>query len=130
MKLRIKDHSLRFRLTRSEVLQLSQTGIVEATTPFPQIEFRYAVQVVTDRKGLDARISPYSIEMLAPPDFISEWPYNKEVGLRSTISLPNGQELKLLLEKDFVCLDDTDEDQSDQYDNPNAKCMPASTQQE
>jgi len=38
--------------------------------------------------------------------------------------------LKLLLEKDFVCLDDTDEDQSDQYDNPNAKCTPVSTQQE
>jgi hypothetical protein len=36
--------------------------------------------------------------------------------------LGNGQSLKLLLEKDFVCLDHTDEDQSDNYPNPNKTC--------
>jgi hypothetical protein len=32
------------------------------------------------------------------------------------------QELFLLIEKDFVCLDNTFEDQSDNYPNPNAVC--------
>jgi hypothetical protein len=32
--------------------------------------------------------------------------------------MENGKELFLLLEKDFVCLDETIEDQSDNYPNP------------
>ena len=129
MKLRIKDNSLRIRLTRSEVLQLSQTGIIEASTPFANGHFRYAIRALADIRELDAHITPFSIEMLVPSDFSSKWPYNNEVSLRSTLSLTNQQELKLLLEKDFVCLDDTDEDQSDNYDNPNGKCVPPTSHQ-
>jgi len=33
-----------------------------------------------------------------------------------------GVQLHLLLEKDFVCLDNTAEDQSDNYPNPNKAC--------
>ena len=30
--------------------------------------------------------------------------------------------VSILLEKDFACLDNTDEDQSDNYPNPNKTC--------
>ena len=124
MKLRIKDNSLRIRLSRTEVQHLAENGVVEASTPFADAEFRYAVHAVADIAELQARITPYSIELLVPAERVRRWPQNDEVGFRSTLPLPGKRELKLLLEKDFVCLDDTEEDQSDNYDNPNAKCIP------
>ena len=43
-------------------------------------------------------------------------------GFQHKQALSNGKELFLLVEKDFVCLDNTFEDQSDNYPNPNAHC--------
>lgn len=124
MKIRIKDNSIRLRLTRSEVKQLSETGIVQSTTPFADAEFRYAVQSIEDLNGLQARITPYSIEMFVPSSFSRQWYKSDEVSCKALIPLANNKELKLLLEKDFVCLDDSEEDQTDNYDNPNAICNP------
>jgi hypothetical protein len=38
------------------------------------------------------------------------------------MEIGNDKYLFLLVEKDFVCLDNTVEDQSDNYPNPNAVC--------
>ena len=46
------------------------------------------------------------------------WANSDRVGLQHTIVMENGKELFLLVEKDFVCLDETIEDQSDNYPNP------------
>ena len=57
------------------------------------------------------------------PDAIAkEWVESNEVGFQHKLQLENGTELFLLIEKDFVCLDNTFEDQSDNYPNPNAVC--------
>lgn len=44
------------------------------------------------------------------------------VGFNNKMPLDNGEHLFLLVEKDFVCLDNTFEDQSDNFPNPNAVC--------
>lgn len=41
-----------------------------------------------------------------------------KVGFYHTQTLDDGQKLNLTLEKDFVCLDERSEDQSDNYPNP------------
>ena len=46
------------------------------------------------------------------------WKKSDRVGFQHTMALEKGKELFLLLEKDFVCLDETIEDQSDNYPNP------------
>ena len=46
------------------------------------------------------------------------WANSDRVGLQHTNLMENGKELFLLVEKDFVCLDETIEDQSDNYPNP------------
>jgi hypothetical protein len=51
-----------------------------------------------------------------------QWTDSDEVGFQHIQLLPDGTELFLLVEKDFVCLDNTFEDQSDNYANPNAVC--------
>lgn len=125
MKLRIKDNALRIRLTRSEVGQLAQTGMVRASTPFANATFHYSVIATVQDKPLEARIEPYRMEMLVRQDLVKNWPDNNEVGFKASTALPDGTELKLVLEKDFVCLDDSEEDQSDNYANPNAVCVPS-----
>jgi hypothetical protein len=57
-----------------------------------------------------------------PKSIADEWTESNEVGFQHIQILPNGTELFLLVEKDFVCLDNTFEDQSDNYPNPNAVC--------
>jgi hypothetical protein len=125
MKLRIKDNALRIRLTRSEVGQLAKTGMVRASTPFSNATFHYSVIATVQDNPLEARIEPYRMEMLVRQDLVKNWPDNNEVGFKASTALPDGTELKLVLEKDFVCLDDSEEDQSDNYANPNAVCIPS-----
>ena len=42
--------------------------------------------------------------------------------LKLVTAIGKGKDLFLLIEKDFVCLDHTFEDQSDNYPNPNKLC--------
>jgi len=41
------------------------------------------------------------------------------VGFNAKMPVAENGSLYLLLEKDFVCLDETTEDQNDNYENPN-----------
>ena len=45
---------------------------------------------------------------------------SNKVGFSHIFVLNSGTKLKLLVEKDFVCMDETVEDQSDNYPNPKA----------
>ena len=121
MKLRIKGNSLRIRLTKTEVSKLAETGYLEEQTIFPDNRFVYALQKADDA-ALSAIFENNKITMLIPATFIKNWPANSIVGLENNIQLPNNESLFLLIEKDFVCLDETSEDQSDNYENPNKTC--------
>jgi hypothetical protein len=121
MKLRIKGNSLRIRLTKTEVSKLSTTGYLEEQTQFPQGGFIYALQR-TDDATLSATFERNKMTMFVPATFTKEWSANNIIGLNTNMPLPGNQSLYLLLEKDFVCLDHSDEDQSDNYENPNKTC--------
>ena len=122
MKLRIKANSLRIRLTKTQVRKLAETGYLEAQTSFPNNRFVYALQKQADATELSAIFENNKITMLAPATFITDWPVNNVVGLETKMQLPNNEFLFLLIEKDFVCLDETTEDQRDNYENPNKNC--------
>jgi hypothetical protein len=57
--------------------------------------------------------------MHIPASFIRNWPENDTVGIHATMPFFEDGSLYLLVEKDFVCLDETTEDQSDNFENPN-----------
>jgi hypothetical protein len=119
MKLRIKSDSIRFRLTRTEVSKLAETGYLEEQTLFPNNQFVYALQSIDGTTELSATVSNNKITMLVPATFIRNWPQNEVVGIETKMTIPENKTLYLLLEKDFICLDETTEDQSDNYENPN-----------
>jgi hypothetical protein len=122
MKLRIKGNSLRIRLTKTEVSELANTGYLEEQTLFANNKFIYALQAVDDAAELSATFSNNKITMLVPASFVKDWPENEVVGINANMPVSENHSLYLLLEKDFICLDETFEDQSDNFENPNKTC--------
>jgi len=122
MKLRIKSNSIRIRLTKSEVNTLANTGYLEEQTLFVNNKFVYALQRVENGNELSATLDANKITMFVPAALIKDWPENNVTGFNSNMPLTENKSLYLLLEKDFICLDETTEDQSDNYGNPNKTC--------
>lgn len=122
MKLRIKGNSIRIRLTKTEVSTIATTGYLEEETLFGNNKFVYALQRVDEGNTLTAALEQNKITMFVPATLTSDWPSNDIISFEANIPLAENKTLYLLLEKDFVCLDHTNEDQSDNYENPNRTC--------
>ncbi|MDF0707627.1 DUF7009 family protein [Flagellimonas okinawensis] len=118
MKIRIKGNSIRFRLTQSEVKQLCETGSITETTQFCDNIFHYQVKLIPSLKHLKASYSNNNILMMVPEDDGRNWHHEDTVGFEQEMELNDGKKLHLLLEKDFTCLENRVEDQSDNYPNP------------
>ncbi len=116
MKIRIKDNSIRFRLTQSEVAELGVKGMVSGHTEFPGQTFTYAIER-TEEHSLTAAFAENRMVLGMPAGMVEEWTSTDRIGFDGLAG-----KVKILVEKDFVCLDNTLEDQSDNYPNPNAKC--------
>jgi hypothetical protein len=112
MKIRIKGNSIRYRLTKTNVEQLSKEGYLEETTTFGNSKFIYALQQ-HDHDYLSANFQNNTITLFIGKQMTSEWALTERVGFTGT-----NNELHLLVEKDFMCMDITVEDQSDNYPNP------------
>lgn len=116
MKLRIKDNSVRYRLTRSEVATLAAEGRLAAYTAFAGKAFTYAIEAVDgDRMTADFVGNGILLNM---PKAMIETLYNTDKVGFDDRSGP----VSLLVEKDFACIDNTEEDQSDNYPNPSLSC--------
>jgi len=122
MKLRIKGNSLRIRLSKTEVSAIATTGYLEEETLFGSNRFVYALQRVDEGNALTAALEENKMIMFVPASLTKDWPTNNIVGFEANIPLAGNKTLYLLLEKDFICLDDTTEDQHDNYENPNKAC--------
>ncbi len=122
MKIRIKGNSVRFRLTQMEVKTLCEKGMVREKTDFNESHFIYAVKASDEHDNLAASFFDQGIMLFVPKNSIVNWHTNEQVGLYHTQNLNNGKLLDIKLEKDFVCMDETVEDQSDNYPNPKMKC--------
>ncbi len=120
MKIRIKGNSIRFRLTRTEVETFCREGVYTEQTCFDYSTFNYQLSLKKGIMGLQAEFQNNTITLLVPKEVASVWAVSSKVGYENTITTKEGTQLHLLLEKDFVCMDQTTEDQSDNYPNPKA----------
>jgi hypothetical protein len=122
MKLRIKGNSIRIRLTKTEVSAIATKGYIEEHTHFGLTTLTYALSKVDDLDQLSASYIDNTITMLVPGSLVKDWPDNDVISFDARIPMGDNGSLYLLLEKDFVCLDHTTGDQSDNYPNPNKTC--------
>jgi hypothetical protein len=123
MKIRIKGNSLRYRLTRPEVERFAATGQVEEQINFGPVTLTYAI-CRTDGDHMSASFRENRITLYFPGALIGEWINTDRAGFDNREVLGEaGQELALLVEKDYTCLDNVAEDQSDHYPNPLKKTL-------
>lgn len=122
MKIRIKGNSIRIRLSKTEVDNFALKGYLEESTQFINNKFIYALEASNTVSELSAKMEGTKITVQVPLPVANNWTGTEQVGFENKMSLGNDQSLFLLVEKDFVCLDNTFEDQSDMYPNPNAVC--------
>lgn len=122
MKIRIKGNSIRLRLSKSEVTKLDSAGYLEEKTSFATNTFIYALKADANVTELSAAFDGSKMTVIIPLDMIKDWPANDTIGFKNTLQLTATDSLFILVEKDFICLDETSEDQSDNYENPNKTC--------
>lgn len=122
MKLRIKDNSIRLRLTRSEVDALRESGFVSAKTGFPGgRELHYRVESSPASVNPAAFFSDNAVTVRLPETAVLAWAASEQVSLSGEQVLDDGAVLQILVEKDFVCLTSRDgEDESDMFPHPDA----------
>lgn len=122
MKIRIKGNSIRYRLTKSEVKKFSEEGYLEEITQFPGSQFKYALIAKPGIDEIEANMVANSIVVYFPDSQKEAWYTSERVGYKRQLPINENESLSLLIEKDFACLDDVEEDQTDNYPNPNASC--------
>ena len=112
MKVRIRHNSVRYRLTRSDISTLAQEKRISDSVDFGLQQLIYELQVVDDY-ALSSTYNNDTITVYIPQRMVTELMETDKVGFENERHMPH-----LLVEKDFVCLDETAEDQSDNYPNP------------
>jgi hypothetical protein len=123
MKIRIKGNSIRYRLTKTEIENFGTAGWLEEKTEFVNNHsFYYRLERKAGIDKLQASFSGNRICIFVPENIAEEWTTTDIVGFDNKMNIGGDKELFLLIEKDFVCLDHTFEDQSDNFPNPNKAC--------
>jgi hypothetical protein len=122
MKLRIRDNSVRLRLTRSEVDVLRQDGLVSSKIEFPgSREFNYVVESSPASVNPGAFLSDNVLTVRLPETTVLGWAASEQVTIDGEQLLDDGQRLSILVEKDFACLvPREDEDDAEMFENPDA----------
>ncbi len=125
MKLRIQGNSIRLRLSRPDVARLDHDGRVEETIAFGMHAgdaLAYAVEASPAATGVAARLAPGRITVVLPQALAREWAATDRVGIAAEqpgVGPDGAGVLRILVEKDFACLDRRDED-ADAFANPAA----------
>ena len=106
MKLRIKGNTIRLRLTRPEVEGLGASGVLEERTRFgdgAELVYRLVVDASATTPG--ATFVGGVVAVTLPAAVAQRWARENVVGLEHAVALRDGGELRILVEKDFACLD-------------------------
>ncbi len=122
MKIRIRGNSVRFRLTKDEVEQLCREKFIEEKTNFPNHDLIYAVRV-SNTKNLEVDFANDQISLQISEELLQGWDTNNRVGYSHSLSTSSGRTIDILLEKDFTCLEDRGEDESNNYPNPKSLAL-------
>ena len=122
MKLRVRDNSIRLRLTQAEVELVRANGLVRGRVPLAgSNNFDYVLESSPATVKSEAHISNNVLTVRVPEAEILSWSDSDEVSISATQLVDGGDELTILVEKDFACLAPREgEDETDMYPHPMA----------
>ena len=116
MKLRFDHQSIRLRVRKSDLEQLSKAGLVEETVHFPHGSLVYRLQVSEAAEAVSANIQANTITVSLPTHQAHVWINSEEVGVYTSLALSGEAPLlQILVEKDFPCKHGTKEDNADAF---------------
>ena len=122
MKLRIRDNSIRLRLTRTEVAMIRDDGLLRSFVAFPDgRRFEYALESSPASVAPNAQYADNLMLIRLPESAVREWADSDQVAIASEQAVDNNGVLSILVEKDFACLSPREgEDESDMFAHPDA----------
>lgn len=117
MKIRILDNCVRFRISKSELQQLTQGEAVSSSTQFPSNILHFTIRPSSNEfPTVDYKKD--IISLLIPTGIIKDLSDSENVGITELTNF-GSESLKIVFEKDFKCLTERSEDESDLFENPN-----------
>ena len=106
--------------------QFAQTGRLEEQiflgTGGDEI-FRYVLESTSAVSTTKAVLTPRAVIVQVPPEAVTRWASSDQIGIEGEQPVAHQATLRILIEKDFACIDGTDEENADTFPNPLAgKC--------
>ncbi|QNI30359.1 hypothetical protein H7849_14390 [Alloacidobacterium dinghuense] len=123
MKLRIKGNSIRLRVSRSELDRFQNRERVEETIHFApenDAKLTYALESARQTTPVSVRYEHQSVIVTLSEDQSLAWGKPDEIGIYTSVNIGEAGQLEVIVEKDFACLDRSDEDNADTFTNPHA----------
>jgi hypothetical protein len=121
MKLRIKGNSLRLRVSRSELARFLAGERIAETIRFaaaPEAKLTYALERGTHATAASVRYRSQEVTVLLADEQVQTWSQESQVGVYTLVDIAPEGLLELIVEKDFACLDGSEEDNADTFANP------------
>jgi hypothetical protein len=120
MKLRIRGDSIRIRVTQAELREIAEHGSVRDRINFGDgVALTYALESDPKAREPSARYAGQIVSIVLPAATVQRWASSNEVSIEGEQPIGGGERLRILVEKDFACLQPrTGEDESDMFPNP------------
>jgi len=121
MKLRIKGNSVRLRVGRTELARFLKDGRIDETIcfgPAPEANLTYALEVQSGLTETRVRYTPRELTVTLTLDQVRRWSDEDQVGVYTAVPIGPQNTLEVIVEKDFACLDRSDQDNRDTFANP------------
>jgi hypothetical protein len=122
MKLRIRGDSIRIRVSQLELREIAERGRVRETIHFADgVGLTYALESDAAARALRASYAADVISIVLPAATVRWWADSNQVSIEGEQALDSGETLRILVEKDFACLQPRPgEDDADMFPNPDA----------
>ncbi|MDQ4123525.1 MAG: hypothetical protein M3209_18975 [Acidobacteriota bacterium] len=121
MKLRVRNNSIRLRLTQPEVAAFAATGKVEEAIEFGLTDDKKLIYKIekAEASSVRAEFEDGVITILVPTAQAENWTSTSEIGIKAEQDLGGEKTLKILIEKDFACLEAREgEEDNDAFPHP------------
>jgi archaellin len=118
MKIRIRGNSIRYRLDKKdiEILQVEQQ--VSETTTIGPASLHFTITAGSASITLEQN----TLTLYVPAQQLKTWILTEQVGFSLELPNPDNTQLQILVEKDFKCLTERNEDETMAFENPSKSC--------
>lgn len=115
MKLRCIHNSIRIRIKKSEIEQLSQGIAIREEVGFPGAtpSLIFSLEMSSHLSKVSASFKNNLIQIVLPEDQAHRWISTEEVSIEEQLPINDTEQLHLLIEKDFPCKNRDSEDKND-----------------